>query len=262
MSAQHTQNHLKVLIVEDEEAAVNRLRKELNKMEDLSYEVVAIIDTVSGALQWLGGQGVADLIFMDIHLNDGNSFEIFKQVTVEIPIIFTTAYDEYALQAFRVNSLDYLLKPINPEELHVAIDRFLATQKEPPPDYLSKLTALAQSMQPTTYRSSFLVHFRQQMHMVEISEVAYFYIKERGVFMKKKDGKEYAIEFFLDDLEQQLNPREFYRANRQFLVSRSCIKVIEPYFNGRLLLAVQPESPTQVLISKEKATDFKRWADY
>jgi DNA-binding LytR/AlgR family response regulator len=256
-------NHpIRVLIIEDEEAAVNRLTKELDKVDGLSYEIVAVIDTVSGTLEWIEQEGSADLIFMDIHLNDGNSFEIFKHAEISIPIIFTTAYDEYALQAFRVNSLDYLLKPISPEELSHAIDRFFATQKEQPSDYIKKLTALAESIQPKTFRSSFLVHCRQQMHMVEVSEVAYFYIKERGVFMKKKDGKEYTIDFFLDDLEQQLNPREFYRANRQFLIARSSIQVIEPYFNGRLLLDVQPEVPLQVIISKEKATDFKRWADY
>ena len=254
---------IKVLIVEDERAAVNRLNKELDKLEGVNFEVLDVLESVKGVISWLNEPHDVDLVFMDIHLTDGLSLEIFKETEVPCPVIFTTAYDEYALQAFKVNSIDYLLKPIDPEELKHAISRFQeqsATAKQE--DYLNQLKQLTAEFRPTTYRSSFLVSFRQKMMLIDINEVAFIYVKERGVFLKKKDGHEYVIDFFLDDLEKQLDPSRFYRANRQFLVSRSSIQEIEPYFNGRLILSVRPEAYTSVIISKEKATHFKRWADY
>ena len=203
-----------------------------------------------------------DLIFTDIQLTDGLSLEIFKQVDLTAPVIFTTAYDEYALQAFKLNSIDYLLKPIDPEELATAIEKYLVTSADDQPNYLRQLATLAESFRPSSFRSSFLVSYRHKMMMIDVSEVAYLYVKERGVFLKKKDGQEYLVDFYLDDLEKQLDPAKFYRANRQFLVARSSIQEIEPYFNGRLILAVKPEVSASVIISKSKATDFKRWADY
>ena len=254
---------IKTVIVEDESAAVNRLQKELGRLTNGEFEILATLESVSQSIQWLNENDAPDLIFMDIQLTDGLSLEIFKRVEVPCPVIFTTAFDEYALQAFKVNSIDYLLKPIDPEELQAAIDRYLEqSTKNIQGDYVSQLMNLAQEFRPTTYRSSFLVSFRQKMMMIDVHEVAYMFIKERGVFLKKKDGTEYVIEFFLDDLEKQLDPAQFYRANRQFLVARSSIQEIEPYFNGRLVLGVKPEAHTPVIISKEKATHFKRWADY
>ncbi len=254
---------IKTVIIEDESAAVNRLRKELDQIPDVEFDILTVLDSVKGTLAWLKQESQVDLIFMDIHLTDGLSLEIFKEAEVRCPIIFTTAYDEYALQAFKVNSIDYLLKPIDPEELKAAVDKFLAQSgASSQDDYLNQLVRLAAEFRPTTFRSSFLVSFRQKMMLIDIGDVAYVYIKERGVFLKKKDGVEYVIDFFLDDLEKQLDPALFYRANRQFLVARSAIQEIEPYFNGRLILAVKPEAYTSVIISKEKATHFKRWADY
>ncbi|MEQ9441766.1 MAG: LytTR family DNA-binding domain-containing protein [Cyclobacteriaceae bacterium] len=254
---------LKIAIIEDEASAVRRLSKELSQLKDISFEIIATLDSVSEACQWLSQEQSPDLIFMDIQLSDGISFEIFKRVAVPCPVIFVTAYDEFALQAFKVNSLDYLLKPIDPRELRSAIDKYLSQQKDAKPQsYLNQLLKLAHQFKPETYRSSFLVSFRQKMLLINLQEVAYFYVKERAVFLKRKDGKEYVIEFFLDELTQQLDPALFYRANRQFLVARSSIFEIEPYFTGRLLLKVTPEPPSPIIISKEKISDFKKWADY
>ena len=253
---------IKVLIVEDEDAAVNRLHKELSALTDVHFEILQVLASVRDTVSWLKSESAPDLILMDIHLTDGLSLEIFKAVEVTCPVIFTTAYDEYALQAFKVNSVDYLLKPIDPEELSQAIDKFLQRREKQPENYLQQLSQLAEQLSPSTYRSSFLVNYRQKMLLLDVNEVAYFYIKERGVFLKKRDGQEYLLEFFLDDLEKQLDPRNFYRANRQFLVARHAIKEIEAYFNGRLLINVEPAFSTTVTISKEKATHFKRWADY
>ncbi len=253
---------IKTLIIEDEPAAVNRLKKELNQLEGMDFEILAVLDSVRDSSTWIQENHEVELIFMDIQIKDGLSLEIFKQVTVESPVIFTTAYDEYALQAFKFNSIDYLLKPINTIELKAAISRYLELRQGSTDSYLRQLSNLVESYKPSTYRSSFLVSYKHKMVMVDVNEVAYLYVKERGVFMKKKDGQEYMVDFYLDDLEKQLDPSRFYRANRQFLVARSAIKEIESYFNGRLILTVLPESTAQIIISKSKASEFKGWADY
>lgn len=254
---------INTVIIEDEESAVKRLVKELKKLDELHFEIVASIQSVAGAIDWFDGEKNVDLVFMDIQLTDGLSFEIFKNTQIPCPVIFTTAYDEHALQAFKVNSLDYLLKPINPPDLKNAVDRYLSLNKNFAHEaYMGQLIRLAHEMKPETYRSSFLVSFKQKMILIGVNDVSYFYVKERGVFLRKKDGTEYVIEFFLDQLEKQLDPAHFYRANRQYLVARSAISEIEPYFTGRLLLIVKPQPASPVIISKEKVTDFKRWADY
>ena len=255
-------DHIKTLIIEDEPAAVNRLQKELNKLEQTDFDILAVIDSVRDAVAWIQEHNEVELIFMDIQIKDGLSLEIFRQVTVKAPVIFTTAYDEYALQAFKVNSIDYLLKPINTAELRAAVSGYLEMRQSPAEDYMKQLSSLVESYRPASYRSSFLVSYRQKMIMIDVNDVAYLYVKERGVFLKKKDGQEYMVDLYLDDLEKQLDPAMFYRANRQFLVARSAIREIETYFNGRLILIVVPETSAQIIISKVKASDFKRWADY
>ena len=252
---------IQIAIIEDEDAAVNRLKKELGKLTSFQYQIIAELGSISASAEWLRLHPEVDLVFMDIHLTDGLSFEIFKLVDLKSPVIFTTAYDEYALQAFKVNSIDYLLKPIEPAELKKAIERFMEQCTNPSGDYLAQLKSLAQQFKPANYRSSFLVSYRHKMMMVDVREVAYIFVKERGVFLKKRDGQEYLLDFYLDDLEHQLDPNQFYRANRQYLVSRGSISEIETYFNGRLILKMRPESSTSVIISKTKASDFKRWAD-
>lgn len=254
---------IKIAIIEDEDAAVSRLKKELSKLDHVSFEIIAICSSIEEVVTWLSKPQEVDLIFMDIQLTDGSSFEIFNQVELPCPVIFTTAYDEYALQAFKVNSIDYLLKPIDPNELKSAVDQYLKLSASGGRQgVIDKLKEVAQELRPNAYRSSFLVSYRHKMKLINVADVAYLYIKERAVFLRKKDGQEYSVDFFLDDLEKQLDPVQFYRANRQFLVSRSSIFEIEPYFNGRLILLIKPEAHTSVVISKEKATHFKRWADY
>lgn len=253
---------IKALIVEDEPAAVNRLQKELKKLPDVEFDIVNILDSVEATVAFLNSDHLCELIFMDIHLTDGLSLEVFKKTHVDCPIIFTTAYDEYAIQAFKLNSIDYLLKPIDPEELAASVKKFIDQESPKAKSYLQQLANFAKQYQPSSYRSSFLVSYRQKMMMIDVNEVAYLYVKERGVFLRKRDEQVYSVDFFLDDLEEQLDPTRFYRANRQFLVSRSSILEIEPYFNGRLILKVKPEPHTSIIISKEKASHFKRWADY
>lgn len=254
---------IRIAIIEDEESAVNRLRKELSKLSDYEFVVAQVLPSVKEAKAWFLSAPAIDLVFMDVQLSDGISFELFNQVDITCPVIFTTAYDEYALQAFRVNSLDYLLKPIDPKELSLSLKRYLAqSQTHAQHSYMKQLQEVAASYQPAQYRSSFLVNYKHKMVLVPVEQVAYFFIKERGVFMRTFDQKEYVVDFFLDVLEQQLDPRLFYRANRQFLISRPAILEVEPYFTGRMILNVKPEYQDPIIISKEKASDFKRWADY
>jgi len=254
--------NIKVAIIEDEESAANRMKKELNRLVGVTFDILVVLDSIEAVCNWLDTKPAIDLIFMDIQLSDGISFEIFHRTTLTCPIIFTTAYDEYALQAFKVNSIDYLLKPIDPEELKNAIDQYIAqSNPAPPKPDLSQLLQLAEQLQPKAYRTNFLVSFKQKMVLIDVQEVAYLYVKERGVFLRKKDGKEYVLDFFLDELETQLDPTKFYRANRQFFVSKSAIVEIEPYFTGRLILKVVPEPPSPIIISRAKVSDFKKWAD-
>ncbi len=250
---------VKIVIVEDEESAVSRLKKELSRLENFDFEVLASLGAVSDAVKWFQNHANYDLIFMDVQLSDGISFNIFKKITPAAPVIFTTAYDEYALQAFKVNSIDYLLKPVNPAELRSAIKQY---KEAAPSENMNQVMQMISDLKPEKYRSSFLVSYRHKMIMIDVQDVAFIYIKEKGVFLRRKDNTEYLVDFFLDELESQLNPSQFYRANRQFLIARSSIVEIEPYLNGRLILKMNPASDTPVTISKEKATDFKRWADY
>ena len=202
---------IKALIVEDEPSAVNRLKKELHTLSGIEVEIVAVTESISATCDWLDKNDV-DLAFMDIHLTDGLSFEIFKQCNVNCPVIFTTAFDEYAIQAFKLNSVDYLLKPIDPEELFSAINRYLDRHSSSAQeDYQVQLSKLVQELQPAKYKSSFLVNYRHKMMMIDITEVAFLYIKEKAVFLKTKSGIEYLVDFYLDDLELQLDPRRFYR---------------------------------------------------
>lgn len=189
---------IKTVIIEDEQAAVNRLRKELSKLDFIVFEIIAVLESVEASVDWLKLNQQVELIFMDIQLTDGLSFEIFRQQQVPCPVIFTTAFDEYAVQAFKVNSIDYLLKPIDPQDLSDAVNRYLKQQAESlEAIQLDQLVEFASRFKSQKYRSSFLVSFRQKMTMVDISEVAYLYIKERGVFLKKRMGWNTLLTSFL-----------------------------------------------------------------
>ncbi|MEQ8906735.1 response regulator [Ekhidna sp.] len=192
---------VKTVIIEDEQSAINRLKKELNKIAEVEFEIMATIESVRDTVSWLRENREVELIFSDIQLTDGLSLEIFKQIEIDAPVIFTTAYDEYALQAFKLNSIDYLLKPIDPAEITEAISKYLARSSAESDNYVKQLSDLVSSFKPSTFRSSFLVSYRHKMMMIDVSEVAYLYVKERGVFLKKKDGQEYVLDFFLDDLD-------------------------------------------------------------
>jgi two-component system LytT family response regulator len=224
--------------------------------------VLAVIETVKDAVRWIENNPSPDLAFFDIKLADGNSFEIFEKVDIEFPVIFTTAYNEYAIQAFKVNSIDYLLKPIQKEMLEFALDKYGKLYKKGStlnPDTLSKLILELGLSTKKKNRKTFLIHYRDRLLPVSVSDFAYFYIQNgivNGITFKKE---KYVIDQKLDHIEKQINPDDFFRVNRQNIVSRKAIQEAVLYFNGRLKLKVMPPPQEDILVSKAKATTFKNW---
>lgn len=255
---------MKILIVEDEDLAVKKLQKTLHAVSD-DLDIVATTDSISSTVDWLRHHPQPDLILMDIELADGQSFEIFNLIEVRSPVIFTTSYDEYALKAFKVNSVDYLLKPIQKDELEAAISKFrsmkhvYAQVPEEGQGIQALVRELQHSLRNKEYRKRFLVKHAQKLVSVEVKDIAYFYSDDRLNFFKTYDDKKYVIDYTIDDIEQMLDPDQFFRINRSFLVSVKSIDQIHDYFGNRLKLALKPAIDKEALVSREKVTDFKTW---
>ena len=250
---------MKAVIIEDEDSAVLNLKHLLESI-DAKIQIVETIDTVTDAIDFFQKEKSYDVVIMDIHLADGNSFEIFKEVKPKSPIIFTTAYDQYAIQAFKVNSIDYLLKPIQENELKNAIEKLKQTQSQLPlsDQQMQGLFNLLQG-QKKTYRQSYLVQKGDTLTPIASNDFAFFYIQNGVVRGTTIENVTYHLDGKLEDLENELNPEKFYRANRQYLVQRSAIKNLSIYFNGRLIVNVIPEAKEQIIVSKANAPKFKAW---
>ncbi|MBC7849833.1 MAG: response regulator transcription factor [Chitinophagaceae bacterium] len=256
---------MKILIVEDEELAVKKLQKTLAGVDETAT-VVGVTDSIKGTVEWLQSNKQPDLILMDIELADGQSFEVFNLTEVKSPVIFTTSYDEYALKAFKVNSVDYLLKPIQKEDLQVALNKFRQLKNsyggaEPTSDISidSLVKELQQKLQPKDFRKRFLVKHAQKLVSVEIGEIAYFYSDGRLNFFKTSDNKKYVVDYTMDELEDMLDPEQYFRISRSFYVSVGSIDKIDDYFGNRLILQLKPAVDKEALVSREKVTDFKKW---
>ena len=255
---------MKIFIVEDEELAVKKLQKTLLTI-DKDIDVIGTADSIATSVEWLESNPTPDLILMDIELLDGQSFEIFNQYEVKSPVIFTTSYDEYALKAFKVNSIDYLLKPVQKDDLRNALDKYkkmFATTVSQPGGVLnmdSLVKELQQKLQPKEYRKRFLVKNAQKLVSVEVDEIAYFYSDGRLNFFKTTDNKKFVVDYTMDELEDMLNPDSFFRISRSFYVSISCVEQIHDYFGNRLMLNLKPAVDKEALVSREKVTDFKKW---
>lgn len=251
---------MKVLIIEDEQTAARNLQHLLHRVAP-SLNVEGIIDTVAGAITYFRADPPIELVFMDIHLADGTSFEIFERVSVKPPVIFTTAYDEYAIKAFKVNSVDYLLKPINEDELKEAIDKFRNSRQTS--TVTSQFHEMLQLLkgESRAYKNTYLVQQRDTLYPLQVDKLAYFIIDE-GVVKTVTDGnKSYVLDKKMDDIEAELDPHKFFRANRQFIVQRSAIENLQLYFKRKLILNIRPKPPVQIIISKEKAPHLKKWMD-
>ena len=251
---------MKVAIIEDEKPAAENLKYLLSEInQSISIEVV--LDSVEEAAAFFSQEHDVELAFFDIHLADGISFEIFDKAQIEVPIIFTTAYDEYAIKAFKVNSVDYLLKPIDEDELKESIEKFKTVKRQfqNPENFINLIHDLQKDSKQ--YRSSFLVQQRDLLIPLSVAQVAYFTIDAGIVKAVGFEKKAYVVDEKLEDIEAVLNPNDFIRANRQFIVQRKAIKKLSIYFNGKLILNVTPVPTDKIVVSKVKAPQIKQWLD-
>lgn len=251
---------MKVLIVEDESMAAKRLVTLLDKI-DSTIQVIAKLDSVKRAVSWLS-ENEADLLFFDIQLADGLSFEILEQVQVKAPIVFTTAFDEYAIQAFKLNSIDYLLKPIDPEELENALKKYekLFASKE---GANVNMALIEQAMQMMTkkHKERFVVKIGEHIRTLAVAETAYFFSQEKATYLQTIEKNRFIIDYTLEQVEQLIDPERFFRINRKYLVSLEAIKDIVTYSNSRLRLILHHSDEMDAIVSRDKVQEFRKWLD-
>ncbi len=252
---------MKILLIEDEQPAAKRLASLLGE-HCQEGSILGMLESVELAVKWLGDYPPPDLIFMDIQLADGLSFDIFKQVEVKSPIIFTTAFDQYTLAAFKVNSVDYLLKPIDPEELVLALQKFRKFYHKTEAYDPAGLEQLLQSVfKKERYKERFLVKAGQHFIQVPIGDIAYFFSEDGIAFAQCSNNKKHIIEYTLDQLDNLLDPGQFFRINRQVIVRPEAISKISSWFNSRLKLEMAPPCEANTVVSRERVNDFKKWLD-
>jgi two-component system, LytTR family, response regulator LytT len=253
---------MKILIVEDEELAVKKLQKTLLSI-DRMVEVVGVTDSIKSTVDFLKQNSSPDLILMDIELADGQSFEVFNMVPVKNPVIFITSYDEYALKAFKVNSVDYLLKPVQKDELEAALNKYkelnAVDNNKGSSDINNLIKELQSKLQPKEYRKRFLVKQAQKLVSIEVDDIAYFYSDGRLNFFKTRDSRKFVVDYTMDELSDMLDPEKYFRISRSFYVSVDSIDQIHDYFGNRLLLNLTPALDKEALVSREKVMDFKKW---
>ncbi|WP_338874688.1 LytTR family DNA-binding domain-containing protein [Spirosoma sp. SC4-14] len=255
------------LLVEDEELAVRKLQKLLNDVAP-ALTITGITAGIEDTVEWLENRRLSglpepDLIFLDIELADGQSFEIFERTPVRSTVIFTTSYDEYALQAFKVNSIDYLLKPVQRDDLERSLQKYEALRgrsaTNDPVRNIEKLVQQLQRQSLRDYRQRFLVRQGQRLLSIEVSEIAYFYTEERYSFFTTHRGQKFLVDYTLDELAESLDPGQFFRINRSVLITHQSVDQIQSYFGNRLVLQLRPAFDKEALVSREKVSDFKTW---
>ncbi len=264
---------MNIVIIEDERLTAQRLLSLITKY-DATIHPLAILSSVHESVTWLKeylsntNNAPIDLLFMDIHLEDGDSFQIIHQLNLKIPIIFTTAFDEHMVKAFKVNSIDYLLKPINYEELIAAIEKFKSLRQtfgstaNPLTEKLSNLNQLLSTLETGntgSYRDRFMITIGSKLRVVRTETIAYFFLEEKTVFLTTFDNLTLPIDYSLDKLMQMINPKEFYRVSRQFIVAANAIQLVHNYSAGKLKIDVTPKCKTDVFVSGDRMTEFKEW---
>jgi len=246
------------LIAEDEKVAAERLVGLIKKCDPSIY-IIEIVQSVKNAVQWLNTHQAPDLIFMDIQLADGLSFEIFEQTIVKTPVIFTTAYDEYALKAFKVNSIDYLLKPVDHGELKNAIDKF--KENNSPKEIPAQVFDSIMHSLTKKHKNKFVMIVGEHIKVFTTEDIQCFYSMEKYTFLQNNSGRDYAVNYSLDQLEDLLDPAQFFRINRKFIVSFSAISDIISYSNSRLKVKLNSNDSDELIVSREKVQDFKKWLE-
>lgn len=250
------------IIIEDEKPAARLLQR---KLEKLSLAVEVMLHSVEEALEWFSNNEHPDLIFLDIQLSDGLSFEIFEKVEIKSAVIFTTAYDEYALRAFKLNSIDYLLKPIDEDDLEVAVAKFksLLPKKEVAVQNLAidfeQIKKMLANPFEKNYKKRFTIKIGQHLKVISIDEIECFFSENKGTYIHTYDNRNYLIDVTLENLEEELDPKDFFRISRKFIIPMKAIKEIVLYSNSRLKVILPTYKEDDVIVSREKVTDFKTW---
>jgi DNA-binding LytR/AlgR family response regulator len=255
---------MRVIIIEDETPALNRIKKMLLEVSP-EAQILATADSIENAvLLFQNHANEVDLTLMDIELADGQSFEIFNQIKITCPVIFTTAYDEFALKAFKVNSIDYLLKPIAKTELVKAIEKYKSVRKTSinfETEFQKLITQLYPKAQISTYKNRFLIKNGTKFQSISTEEIAYFYAHDKLVSLITHQQQNFIVDYTLDELDTQLDPKLFFQINRQFIANFKSIKKIHTYFNGKLKVELNPAVNDEVIVSRERASEFKNWLD-
>lgn len=251
---------MKVIIIEDEQAAVERLQSILMEL-DPGIDIVAVIESVEETVSWFCRHEPPDLLLLDVQLSDGISFEIFNAVKVECPIIFTTAYDQYAIQAFKLNSIDYLMKPIDKHELRNSLKKYDRIKDRTLTSAMRNIDALLESLQmkKPSHKTRFLIKRGDSFFSISCEDIVAFFIEHQLVCIMTKAGRHYATDHTLNEIESMIDPKKFFRINRQMIVALDSIASIKDYFNGRLKLTLTHEIKRELLVSRGKVGDFKAW---
>lgn len=251
---------MNIIIIEDEKPAARLLQR---KVEKLGLQVNILLHSVEESIAWFQNNQHPDLIFLDIQLSDGLSFEIFETIDIKSAVIFTTAYDEYALRAFKLNSIDYLLKPIDEDDLSIAITKFKNQFQKSSVSALDFDAIKKMLVNPIDreYKKRFTIKMGQQLKMIQIEDVECFYSENKGTYLHTFDNRDYLLDVTLEQLENELDPKEFYRVSRKFIIPLKAIKEIQLYSNSRLKVILPTYKDDEVIVSREKVSDFKDWLD-
>lgn len=249
---------MNVIIIEDEKPAARLLQRKLQK---LNIEAQTMLHSVEESLEWFSNNPHPELIFLDIQLSDGLSFEIFETMPIKSAVIFTTAYDEYALRAFKLNSIDYLLKPIDEEDLEVAVNKYrnLQPQNQNLSLDFDQIRRMLTNPSEKSYKKRFTVKMGQHLKMINIEDAECFYSENKGTYIRTTDGRDYLLENTLEQLETEIDPAKFYRVSRKFIVSINAIKDIVVYTNSRLKIILPTYKEDEVIVSRERVNDFRNW---
>ncbi len=248
---------MNALIIEDEEIAMRALTDAIHA-SDYDIGVIGKAKTITESVAWLTANPMPDIIFMDINLGDGSSFSIFERVQITCPVIFVTAYDEFALKAFEVNCIDYLLKPITPRQINRAMKKLDSIGNLTRSENIDRLLEWI-GTQNHAYRRSFLVAYKDKLLPVATSDVAFFYATDKQTHITTYDGRTYTSESSLDNIGRSLPPDEFFRANRQYIIAHRAIKEITVWFAGKLSVSLYIDTPEHIIVSRAKASQFKSW---
>ncbi len=249
---------MQILILEDEEQALIRLQKLVTEVVT-EANIIGTVSSVEAATEWFGSHAMPDLVFMDIQLADGISFQLFNRVKITCPVIFTTAYESYALQAFKVNSVDYLLKPIDKTEVKRAIDKLKMLQgsRSFVADYNEILRSIQQPEKK--YKDRFIIRIGDTIKSINTAEIAYFYTENKTNFVMTNEGKRFPVDFNLDQIEEMVQPKNFFRINRQFIIGHHAIEEMRAHTRSRIIVRLNPPTKLDTVVALDRAHDFRRW---